>query len=161
MIETIIGALLPVVVTLLLGFVAGWHQDFDSAHALILNRMVMLYALPLALFAGMVGISRDQVLSQGPLALAILIGMGGGYAVVFLGERRRRDHHHKKQSVMSLRNLAINALVSTVLHAVNFEAAPGTDLVEAYFERGWTDGLPVGVDRGFACPRGENLALNS
>ncbi len=39
MIETIIGALLPVVVTLLLGFVAGWRQDFDSAHALILNRM--------------------------------------------------------------------------------------------------------------------------
>jgi malonate transporter len=84
MIETIIGALLPVVVTLLLGFVAGWRQDFDSAHALILNRMVMLYVLPLALFAGMVGIARDQVLSQGPLALAILIGMGGGYAVVFL-----------------------------------------------------------------------------
>ncbi len=44
----------------------------------------MLYALPLALFAGMVGIARDQVLSQGPLAFAILIGMSGGYAVVFL-----------------------------------------------------------------------------
>jgi hypothetical protein len=37
-------------------------------------------------------------------------------------ERWRRDHHHEEQSVMSPRNLAINALVSTVLHAVNFEA---------------------------------------
>jgi malonate transporter and related proteins len=83
MIQTIIGALLPVVVTLLLGFIAGWHKDFDGKQATILNRMVMLYALPLALFAGMAGIARDQVLSQAPLALAILIGMAGGYAVVF------------------------------------------------------------------------------
>jgi malonate transporter and related proteins len=104
MIETIIGALLPVVVTLLLGFVAGWHQDFDSAHALILNRMVMLYALPLALFAGIVGIARDQVLTQGPFALAILIGMGGGYAVVFLV-----SYHFIRRDLMtaSLRALAI------------------------------------------------------
>jgi malonate transporter len=72
------------VVTLLLGFVAGWHQDFDSTHAAIVNRMVMLYALPIALFAGMLGIPRDEVLSQEPLAFAILIGMGGAYAVVFL-----------------------------------------------------------------------------
>jgi malonate transporter and related proteins len=84
MIENVIGALLPVVVTLLLGFVAGWHHDFDSTHPAILNRMVMLYALPLTLFAGMAGMARDQVLAQGPLAVAILIGMGGGYAVVFL-----------------------------------------------------------------------------
>ena len=84
MIDAILGALLPVVVTLLLGFIAGWHKDFVGAQAAILNRMVMLYALPLALFAGMEGIDRDQVLSQGPLASAILIGMAGGYAIVFV-----------------------------------------------------------------------------
>lgn len=83
MISTIIGALLPMVVTLLLGFVAGWHRDFDSRGAAVLNRMVMLYALPLYLFGGMVGTSRDQVLSQGPLAVAVLLGMAGGYAIVF------------------------------------------------------------------------------
>src|ERR1700739_2683678 len=27
--------------------------------------------------------------------------------------------------------------------AVEFETTSGTDLVETYFERGWTDGLPV------------------
>jgi malonate transporter and related proteins len=104
MIETIIGALLPVVVTLLLGFVAGWHQDFDSTHPAILYRMVMLYALPLALFAGVVGIARDQVLSQGPRAFAILIGMGGGYAVVFLV-----SYYFVRRDLMtaSLRALAI------------------------------------------------------
>jgi malonate transporter len=48
--STIVSALLPVVVTLMLGYVAGWHRDFDGKHAAILNRMVMLYALPLNLF---------------------------------------------------------------------------------------------------------------
>ena len=83
MISTIIGALLPTAVTLLLGLVAGWHHDFDIKKATVLNSMVMLYALPLSLFAGMVGMSRDQVLSQGPLAFAIVLGMAGGYAIVF------------------------------------------------------------------------------
>ena len=87
MAATIVGALLPVVVTLLLGFVAGWHHDFDGKQATILNRMVMLYALPLSLFAGMVGTARDEVLSHGPLAIAILVGMAGGYAVVLLVSR--------------------------------------------------------------------------
>jgi malonate transporter and related proteins len=65
MMHTIVGALLPIVITLLLGYAAGWHKDFDAGQASILNRMVMLYALPLNLFAGLVGTDRDQVLSQG------------------------------------------------------------------------------------------------
>lgn len=83
MIETVIGALLPIVVTLVLGFVAGWHHDFDAKQATVLNRMVMLYALPLSLFAGMIGTDRAQVLSQGPLAMSILIGMAGAYGVTY------------------------------------------------------------------------------
>ncbi|CUW96926.1 AEC family transporter [Rhizobium pusense] len=84
MIETVIGALLPIVVTLAVGFLAGWHHDFDAKQATILNRMVMLYALPLSLFAGMVGMDRTQILSQGPLALSILVGMAGAYGIVNL-----------------------------------------------------------------------------
>ncbi|QDD97026.1 AEC family transporter [Roseomonas mucosa] len=84
MLDTIIAALLPIVITLMLGFAAGWHHDFDAKQASVLNRMVMLYALPLSLFAGMVGTPRDQVLAQGPLALAIIFGMAGGYLVAFV-----------------------------------------------------------------------------
>lgn len=84
MIETVIGALLPIVVTLVLGFIAAWHHDFDAKQATILNRMVMLYALPLSLFAGMLGTDREQVLSQGPLALSILVGMAGAYALTYV-----------------------------------------------------------------------------
>ena len=84
MTSTIISALLPIVVTLMLGFAAGWHQDFDGKQAGILNRMVMLYALPLNLFAGMMSTPRDDVLAQGPLAFAILLSMAGTYAIVFV-----------------------------------------------------------------------------
>jgi malonate transporter and related proteins len=85
--STIVSALLPVVVTLMLGYVAGWHRDFDGKQAAILNRMVMLYALPLNLFASMTGIPRDQILGQGSLAIAIFIGMAGTYAIVFVVAR--------------------------------------------------------------------------
>ena len=50
MISVIIGALLPVVVTLALGMLAGWHRDYGVDAARSLNHMVLVYALPLALF---------------------------------------------------------------------------------------------------------------
>lgn len=49
MLETIVTALLPIVVTLLLGYFAGLRHDFSQDQASVLNRMVMLYALPLLL----------------------------------------------------------------------------------------------------------------
>jgi malonate transporter and related proteins len=81
---TIISALLPMLAILVLGFLAGWHQDFDGKQAAILNRMVMLYALPLSLFAGMMATPRDEILAQGSLALAILLAMVVPYAIVVL-----------------------------------------------------------------------------
>ena len=55
MLNTILSALLPMVVTFLLGFVAAWHHDFVTKDASVLNRMVLVYAVPLALFAGSLG----------------------------------------------------------------------------------------------------------
>ena len=46
MLNTILGALLPMVVTFLLGFVAAWHHDFETKDASVLNRMVLCYAVP-------------------------------------------------------------------------------------------------------------------
>ena len=55
--QSIIGALLPIVAILLLGFFSGWQKDFTGDQATTLNRMVMLYALPLLLFGSTVSIS--------------------------------------------------------------------------------------------------------
>jgi hypothetical protein len=45
MLDTILGALLPMVVTFLLGFAAAWRHDFEPKDASILNRMVLRCAV--------------------------------------------------------------------------------------------------------------------
>ena len=44
--NAVIGALLPLIVTLGLGFFAAWRHKFTPEQALVLNRVVLLYALP-------------------------------------------------------------------------------------------------------------------
>jgi malonate transporter and related proteins len=74
LLATIIGALLPIVVVLLLGFFSGWHKDFNGDQATVLNRMVMVYALPLLLFGSTIGIPRSQLQADVPLLLAVAGG---------------------------------------------------------------------------------------
>jgi malonate transporter and related proteins len=87
LLTTIICALLPIVVILILGFFSGWHKDFTGDQATILNRMVMLYALPLLLFGSTVSISRSRLMENVPLALAVAAGMVGSFFVVLLAAR--------------------------------------------------------------------------
>jgi hypothetical protein len=75
------------VVTFLLGFVAAWRHDFGSKDASTLNRMVLLYALPLALFAGTVTTSRAALSQDIPLVTALCVAIIVLYAVVFLFSR--------------------------------------------------------------------------
>lgn len=84
MINTVLNALLPMVVTLLLGFVASWRHDFESKDATVLNRMVLHYAVPLALFAGTVTKSRAALIQDIPLVIALGVAIIGLYGVVFL-----------------------------------------------------------------------------
>src|SRR6202162_3301277 len=84
MLNTILGALLPMVVTFLLGFIAAWHHDLGRNDASILNRMVLLYAVPLALFAGTVTTSRTALGQDIPLVIALCVAIIGFYGVVFL-----------------------------------------------------------------------------
>jgi len=92
-IDTVIGALLPVVITLGLGFAAAWHHDFTSDQAAVPNRMVILYALPLDLFVGMVRTPRHDLLDSGPLALAIAGAMLASFVATLLAVWRigRKD----------------------------------------------------------------------
>ncbi|MXV35105.1 MULTISPECIES: AEC family transporter [unclassified Saccharibacter] len=80
---TILQAIIPILVTLGLGYVAAWRRDFDGNQASVLIRLVMLYALPLALFVSILSTPRAQVLSAGPLAFLILLAMVGGYLLLF------------------------------------------------------------------------------
>src|SRR5580704_5229250 len=82
MLDTILSALLPMVFTFLLGFVAARRHDFGSKDASTLNRMVLLYAVPMALFAGTVTTSRAALSRDIPLVIALCIGIIGLYSVV-------------------------------------------------------------------------------
>ena len=104
MIETIIAALLPIVVTLMLGFFAGWRHDFTQSQAGILNRMVMSYALPMTLFAGIMTTSFHNIADHLPVLAWIALGMIGGFAVVIVVNRFIL---HADWGLTALRGLAI------------------------------------------------------
>jgi malonate transporter len=87
MLNTILGALLPIVVTFLLGFIAAWRHDLGPKDASILNRMVLLYAVPLTLFAGTVTTSCTALSQDIPLVIALCLAIIGLYGVVFLFHR--------------------------------------------------------------------------
>src|SRR5271166_1283465 len=80
MLNTILGALLPMVVTFLLGFIAAWRHDLGPKDASILNRMVLLYA-------GTVTTSRTALSRDIPLVIALCLAIIGLYGVVFLFHR--------------------------------------------------------------------------
>ena len=87
MMNVILGALLPVIVTLALGMLAGWRRDQDTGAAEALNRMVLVYALPLALFAGTITVSRQELVGQWPLLVALLVGTVLPFLLAFLVDR--------------------------------------------------------------------------
>lgn len=72
MLETICGAIFPVVLSMLLGYLAASLGMFNRDHAAALNRMVLKFALPLDLFVGISKIDRQQVLNSGSLATIII-----------------------------------------------------------------------------------------
>src|SRR5580658_5622057 len=84
MVDTILSALAPIVVTLLLGFLAACRHVFGPNEASVLNRMVLLYAVPIALFIGMVGTPRADLVQDIPFVVAIFVAIVGFYALVFL-----------------------------------------------------------------------------
>jgi malonate transporter and related proteins len=84
LVETVLSALAPIVATLLLGFVAAWRHDFGMKDASVLNRMVLLYAVPIAVFVGTIGTSRSQLVQDVAFAVAIGVAIVGMYALVFL-----------------------------------------------------------------------------
>jgi len=89
----ILTALLPVIITVGIGYFSGMHHDFAWEQAGILTKAVMLYALPLNLFAGMVVTPKATLLSLGPLAIVLIVGLLLIYIIPLLVARYvfRRD----------------------------------------------------------------------
>jgi len=84
MLEKILGALLPAVITMLLGYFAAWHHDFQQKEVPTLNKMVMTYALPLSLFVGVLSAGRAELLADLPLVAFLAAAFIGMYVAILL-----------------------------------------------------------------------------
>ncbi len=83
MLLIVAGAVLPILAAFFLGFVSSWLRDEDAVKAKAINTVVLRYALPLALFAASVENPRAKLLTQGPLALILLVGTVVPFALAF------------------------------------------------------------------------------
>lgn len=83
MVDTIAQALLPIIVSMALGYGAAWHHDFIGDQAAIINRMVMNYAFPLSLFVGIVATPPEALAAQAGLAAAVFLGMVLSFALAY------------------------------------------------------------------------------
>jgi malonate transporter len=88
----ILTIIVPIFFVLLLGYAAGRAKEFGSDQVAGINELVLDFALPASLFVGTVRTPRDQLLQQGPLVLALLIGTVGLYVIVFLLGRKFFRH---------------------------------------------------------------------
>ena len=101
------GAILPVIITVIIGYISGKRKDFNWQQAGDINKIVMLYALPLSIFSNMVMTPRHIVMTMGPVAVAIIHRLAGSpvyrhlSAGLFIWHRQRvADHrvqHHAKR----------------------------------------------------------------
>ena len=87
MLETIAAALLPALATVLLGYIAAWHHDFGREEASVLNRMVLTYALPLAIFVDTISTPRAELINDLPLLVVLAAAVLGVYCLIFLAWR--------------------------------------------------------------------------
>ncbi|MCY0387026.1 AEC family transporter [Robbsia sp. Bb-Pol-6] len=80
-------ALLPVFLTLALGYFAGYRKLIDNRNVASLNVLLMQFALPLTLFVSIARTPQAVILANGMLALVLGLGMLVTYAVVFTLQR--------------------------------------------------------------------------
>jgi Membrane transport protein len=116
LVNTVLTTLLPVIFTFLFGFAASRRHDFGSNDATTLNRMVLLYVVPLTLFAGTASTPR-AVLSQGiPFLVVFCAVIIGLYGVVFsvvpcYARSARSVSADKRRYILHLRRFHVGMLL--------------------------------------------------
>lgn len=83
MLEIICGAIFPIVVSMMLGYLGASMGMFDRDQATAINRMVLKFALPMDLFIGISKIDRMQILHSGSFAAIIIFWMIGSFFITY------------------------------------------------------------------------------
>ena len=73
--------LVPVFVTMALGYGAARHGRFGAAEVPILNKVVLLYAVPMSISVGILRLSRSTLLDNVGLLLVLIVGLTGVFVI--------------------------------------------------------------------------------
>jgi predicted permease len=104
---TALTVLLPVFFVLGLGYFAGHSKKFDADQVAGLNELVLDYAFPAMMFVATVKTPRDELLSEGSYALALLVAFVGLFLAVVLVSTRLLRHSLGEATLQA--NLASSA----------------------------------------------------
>ncbi|MCM1369038.1 MAG: AEC family transporter [Candidatus Amulumruptor caecigallinarius] len=76
-------AIVPIIVVMLAGFIAGKKKAFTGEDAKKFNKVVLDYALPAALFVSIVQATREDLAKDLKLSLVSLLGIMGCFMLVY------------------------------------------------------------------------------
>ncbi|KZL40116.1 AEC family transporter [Secundilactobacillus collinoides] len=117
MLKTLIFALLPIIVTIALGYFAAARDYFDDHDSQMFVRLVMNFMLPLSVFSGIWSTPRKIIIKDIPLAAWLLVSMVGCY-IIFLIINRYLFHtslHISTLRAMSVADPSVPFIGSAIL----------------------------------------------
>lgn len=111
------GAILPVIITVIIGYISGKRKDFNWQQTGDINKIVMLYALPLSIFSNMVMTPRHIVMTMGPVAVAIILALILSFVIPLLVARYlfRRDLALSTLQALAIGSPAVPFIGTSVL----------------------------------------------
>ncbi|EWD51677.1 AEC family transporter [Klebsiella pneumoniae] len=111
------GAILPVIITVIIGYISGKRKDFNWQQVGDINKIVMLYALPLSIFSNMVMTPRHIVMTMGPVAVAIILALILSFVIPLLVARYlfRRDLALSTLQALAIGSPAVPFIGTSVL----------------------------------------------
>ncbi|WP_084305238.1 AEC family transporter [Bradyrhizobium sp. ARR65] len=101
MTQTILSALLPVVFVVALGGLAAHFDIIKKSAAPLFAKFVIDFALPLALFEGVMSVS-PSALKDGPFLLAIAVGLMGTYVFALMLSRAIFRHSLSESAMQAI-----------------------------------------------------------
>ena len=81
--HVILYAIVPIIVVMLAGFIAGKRKVFSGADAKQFNKVVLDFALPAALFVSIVQASREDLARDATLTIVSTIGIMACFMLVY------------------------------------------------------------------------------
>ena len=117
MIKTVVFSLISILFTIGLGYYAADRKAFNDADNQKLVKLIMRYALPLSIFAGLWATPRKTLVANVSLMVWLLIGMVGSFIalIVFFKLVRHLDNNTTVLRALSIAEPSIPFIGSALL----------------------------------------------